>query len=100
MSLDVQCRGFARLLVARHVERCTVPRRDARIAVRRELRPGTAEREVDVEEDGAELGQPGATGVGQRYAFVCRFASDGNFARILARCARSSSAEITDSSSG
>ena len=40
------------------------------------------------------------TRVGHRYAFGCRFASDGNLARMFCRCARSSSAVITVSSSG
>src|SRR5207302_8045206 len=40
------------------------------------------------------------TGVGHRYAFACRFASDGSFARMSRRCARSSSAVITVCSSG
>ena len=40
------------------------------------------------------------TRVGHRYAFGCRFASDGSFARMFSRCARSSSAVITVSSSG
>ena len=40
------------------------------------------------------------TRVGHRYAFGCRFASDGNLARMFCRWARSSSAVITVSSSG
>src|SRR5206468_5495904 len=35
------------------------------------------------------------TGAGHRYAFACLFASDGSFARMSSRCARSSSAEMT-----
>ena len=38
-------------------------------------------------------------GVGQRYASACRFLSDGSFSRICCSRARSSSAEITVSSS-
>src|SRR5919201_5278394 len=39
-------------------------------------------------------------GVGQRYASACRFLSDGSFSRIRRSRARSSSAEMTVSSSG
>jgi hypothetical protein len=38
--------------------------------------------------------------VGQRYASACRFLSDGSFSRMSCSRARSSSAEITVSSSG
>src|SRR5262245_50354893 len=100
MSLEIQRGRLACAVVPRHVQLDAVPRRDARVALGRQLRPRAAEREVDVEENCAELGQPGATGVGQRYAFACRFASDGSLARMPSRWPISSSAEMTVSSSG
>src|SRR5215212_1682034 len=95
MPLQVERRGFACVVVPGGLERDTVPRGDACVALGRQLRPRAAEREVDVEEDRADVRQPGETGVGHRYAFACRFASDGSFARMSSRCARSSSAEMT-----
>src|SRR5439155_15700897 len=54
MPLEVEDRRLARIVVAARVEIDAVSRGDTRVAVRGELGPGTAEREVDVEEDGAQ----------------------------------------------
>ena len=65
-------------------------------------------RRLDEDGGGSRLelfaeGEPPAlcdqAGVGQRYASACRFLSDGSFSRICRSRARSSSAEITVSSS-
>ena len=54
MTFEVEDRGLARIVVAARVERDPVARSNARVAIRGELGPGTAEGEVDVEEDGAQ----------------------------------------------
>ena len=54
MALEVLDRRFARLVVAARVQRDPVPPGDARVTLCGQLRPGTAEREVDVEEDGLQ----------------------------------------------
>jgi hypothetical protein len=54
MPLEVDDRRLARIVVAARVESDAVPRGDTRVAIRGELGPGTAEREVDVEENGAQ----------------------------------------------
>src|SRR5206468_7853213 len=68
---------------------------------------GSCRLHEDGRSSGLELlaeGEPPAlcdyAGVGQRYASACRFLSDGSFSRIRCSRARSSSAEITVSSSG
>src|SRR2546421_6056841 len=101
MALQVERSLLARCLVALDVERDAVARRDARIAVGGQLGARPAKREIDVEENCPQAHEVAVrqTGVGHRYAFACRFASDGSFARMSSRCARSSSAEITVSSS-
>ena len=53
MALEVLDRRLARLVVAARVQRDPVPPGDARVA-RGQLGPGTAEREVDVEENGPQ----------------------------------------------
>ena len=55
MPLQVDERRLARVVVARRVEVEAVPLAGADVALRAELRAGAGEREVDVEEDGAEL---------------------------------------------
>src|SRR6266511_2846664 len=51
VPLQVEDCSLARLLVATRIESKAVSRRDARVALRRQLRPGTAEREIDVEQN-------------------------------------------------
>src|SRR5207244_4627199 len=53
MTFEVENGRFARLFVERRIEGDSVSGSDARVALGRELGPGTAEREIDVEEDGA-----------------------------------------------
>src|SRR5207248_1013390 len=65
MALEIQRRSLASLLVTRNVELDAVSRRDTCIPLRRQLGPGAAEREVDVEENGARQSH---TGAGNLYA--------------------------------
>src|ERR671924_1410178 len=53
MALEVQHGRLPCLVVPSRVERDAVSSRNAFVAFRRKLRPGAAEGEVDVEEDGA-----------------------------------------------
>ena len=97
MTLQIERRRLTRLVVPGHVQLDAVSRRDACVALGRQLRPRTAEREVDVEQDRAQRHTRAA---GHLYASGWRFASDGSFARIARSCARSSSAVTTVSTSG
>src|SRR5437867_236790 len=65
MTLEVENGRFARLFVERGIEDDTVPGRNARVALGRELGPGTAEREIDVEENGTN-GSHAASSTSQR----------------------------------
>src|SRR4029078_963166 len=57
MPLEVQRRRLARVVIAIRVEREPVARGAARTPVARELGPGAAQREVDVEQDRAHAHQ-------------------------------------------
>ncbi len=92
MPLEIAQRLLARGRIALGVELEPVDRRGVAIAGPAEQRPGLREREVDVEEDGAE-------GTAQ-YATGRRFASDGRKLLIERMRSRSRSATITQSSSG
>jgi hypothetical protein len=96
MVLEVQDGSGPRLCVARRVELETVVDTRRPVALRPQQRAGLGEREVDVEENGAQARH---TWVGHRYAAGRRFASEGSSLRIRSRSGRESSAEITVSSS-
>ena len=68
MPLQVDERGVARGVVARGVEREPVPLGAAHVALRHQLGPRLREREVDVEEDGA---QAHAASSSQRTISMC-----------------------------
>ena len=55
VTLEIEHRSVACLVVAARVELDAVARRDRAVALGRQLGPWTAEREVDVEENGAQI---------------------------------------------
>ena len=89
-------RPLARLAVAGRVEHEAEALAEPPVALGPELRPRAGEREVDVEEDGAQAHR----GARRPYASGRRLASEGRSRRIRRSRAPSSSAVTTVSSSG
>ena len=98
--LEVFDRRRAGLRVELGVERQAVARAGLAVALGPEERAGLGEREVDVEEDRLDPTRAFYTSAGHVYAAGWRLASEGRLRRIRSMCARSSSAEMTASSSG
>src|SRR5262249_55897066 len=92
--LDLLDRRGTSLVVQCDVQLDAVPPADPEVSLRTEFRPGTGEREIDVEENGFQIV------AGHLYASGRREASDGRFRRTCSTIPRSRSAMITPSSSG